>query len=389
MTIHISTPEFHITFKLNGRINLSLVRAITCPVIVFREQFWNSKIHGVGSKMTNSSVSSSNGTFQSFSELSCWEKALAEGENRTSPLFLDPLQVTLQTTLFIFGSALNCFAFFLVARFKALRRRDFVLALQVLMADLLDISCIPVMVAVLLKGPAAMNGPIGCSMLGFVVTLFDAIRYGAMFVLAFDRFSTVFFPFTYPAHANVTTIVLSTTLWLFGVVFSCIPAALDCYGLGPYAGDCSIYSDCSNCAVIRSLYDVILTLLGVVFPTIMYSMLFWKARKMNKPISTGSLAMPPLLDTTRNHRAALTFFLLFVTLCGCAVPIYVEFFLLPIKESHPAVYWGYAALSHAFLDTVVLLDPIIVMRNRDVTEKIQELWSSLKRYVKYYLALSR
>ena len=336
--------------------------------------------------MTNFSLSSSNGTFQSFSELSCWEKALAEGENRTSPSFLDPLQVTLLTTLFIFGSALNCFAFFLVARFKALRKRDFLLALQVLMADLLAICYFPVIVATRLDGPAAIAGPIGCSMLGYIGILFHVIRYGAMFVLAFDRFTTVFFPFTYPAHANLTAFVLSTTLWLFGVVFSSTSAALDCYGLGPSTGMCTIYPECSDkCVIVRNLFYGSLTLLGIVFPTIIYSMLFCKARKMNKPISIGSLAMPPSVDTHRG--AVLTFFILFITLCGCAVPIYVGLFLLPLKKTRPEVYWGYAGLSLTFLNIVVVADPITIMRKQDVTEKIQELWSSLKRYAKQLSAL--
>ena len=332
-------------------------------------------------------------------------KGAGRRQEQNKPFVLGPLQVTLLTILFVFGSALNCFAFFLVARFKALRRRDFLLALQVMMADLLDISYMPVMIAALLMGPAVINGTIGCSTLGFVETLFDITRYGAMFVLAFDRFCTVFLPFAYPAHANLTAFVLSAALWLIGVVFSSIPAVLNCYGMGPYAGECSIYYECSNeCVVVRSVYYAVITRnvfyaviisFGVVLPTVMYSVLFYKARKMNKPITTGSIAMPPTVHTTHSHhRAILTFFILFATLCGCSLPIYVGFSLLPIKETHPTVYWGYAALSHIFLDIVVLLDPITIMRNQDVAEKIQELWNSLKRYICYlaeiiYLRLNR
>ena len=324
-----------------------------------------------------SALSGGNSSVEYF-DLTCWEKALNEAENRTNPSFLDPIQAALLTFLFASGLALNGFAFFLVARFKALRRRDFVLALQVLMADLLLVCYLPVVIATRFVGSAAVEGAIGCSILGFFGVLFNVIRYGAMFVLAFDRFNTVFFPFAYSARANLMAVVLSASLWSFGIVYSVIPAVVNCYGMGPSTGRCTIYPACSKkCAIIRNFFYAVVIALGVVLPTVMYSVMFWKGRRLSKPIATGSLAMPPSVDST-HHRARVTFFILFLTLCGCILPIYLGFALLPIQNTHPKVYWGYAGLSLSFLDCVVVLDPITIMRNKDVTDKIKELWRSIK-----------
>lgn len=311
----------------------------------------------------------------------CWEASLERDRNITALPFLGSLQILLLTLLFVFGAALNCFAFFLVIRFKTLRTRDFFLALQVLLADLLDISYIPMMIAVLLTSSASISGRRGCDALGFSEVLFDIIRYGGMSVLALDRFNTVFFPFAYPPRGNVTALALSVALWSFGIVYSATAVAVDCYGLQPLTGVCTIYPECSNgCVVIEYLHYVVITVIGVILPTALYSMMSWKARKMKKQTAqvVGSLAMPRSTNTIRDNRAVVTFFILFVALCGCALPIYVGLLLLPVKGTHPTIYWSYEALSHIFLDIVVLLDPIIVMRNQDVREKIQELWSSLK-----------
>ena len=303
--------------------------------------------------------------------LSCWEKSLTLSTSLPLPAFLAPLQTAIFILYFVAGLPLNCFIIFLVVKFKALRKRDFLLTIHVVVADLLVIFGLPVSVASLLVGARDVHNASSCSAVGFIVLLFNGVRFTMMFILCTDRFCAVFAPFYYSSRPGAVLTTLPFAVWGIWIVLAVVPLGIDCYGYEPTTGFCIMQSYCSSaCNVYRFTTLSAMTLLGSVIPMILYLMLFCKARRLAKSCCEENAVFPP---HSRNRHATVTFFILFIALMGCSIPTYLVFCFIPLADTSPVFFWVYFGLSLSLFEAILLADPIALMRNREVRECVNNL----------------
>ena len=306
--------------------------------------------------------------------LSCWEKSL--DVSTTIPIggFLPPLQASIFTLFVAAGLPLNCVFIFLTIKFKSLRKGDFLLALHVVVADLLMILCLPVAIASLLVGGRHIHVPASCSVIGFIVLLFNGVRFTMMLVLCADRFCAVFFPFYHSLRSRSPILSISFLIWGIWLIVAAIPLGLDCYGYEPTTGFCIMQSFCSTaCNIYRITTLSIMIILGGIIPMVMYSMLFCKARMLAKDPSTINV------HSRSSRRATLTFFILFLSVTGCAVPTYLIFIFFPLAKSFPVFFSAYYGISLTLFEAVILADPIALMRNGEVKQCMYKLVRSVGR----------
>ena len=309
---------------------------------------------------------------------SCWNKTLTCALDSPSPRILSILQVLVLSLYFVFGLGLNGFLVFVVLWYKELRRREFALVLQVIAADLISVIFVfPVIVITRLTGLWSLLGPTWCSLLGFVQVFLASFRYTSMFLLAFDRLNMVFFPFAYPSHSNKIMISLTAVVWVLSLLIAIIPLGIRCYGFQVSIGICSVSTTCSSeCRFYRYVLDSVVYTSGALLPFIFYSLMFLKSRQMNNRIT--AIVSDSLVDES-NKRARRTYLLLFVSLIGCTVPQITLLFLAPLKNSRYAeIYSTYSGMSVTLLYTVVLLDPLVILKHQDVRRCALKLLRTLK-----------
>ncbi|KAL5474729.1 hypothetical protein EMCRGX_G026717 [Ephydatia muelleri] len=183
---------------------------------------------------------------------SCWSKTLLCASDSPIHRLLPILQALILPLYFVFGLGLNGFLVFVVLRYEELRRREFALVLQVVVADLMTVICVfPVVTITRPAGLWSLLGQTWCSLLGFIQVLFSAFRYISMFLLAFDRLNMVFFPFVYPSRGNKIMISLTTAVWVLSLLLATIPLVIQCYGFEVFNGFCTVSIICSNaCTVV-------------------------------------------------------------------------------------------------------------------------------------------
>ena len=313
---------------------------------------------------------------------SCWNKTLFCALDSPIYPFLPILQSLFMTVYFVFGLALNGFLVFLVLRYEELRKREFALALQVVVADLMLVICFfPAVIITSPTGLWTLLGPTWCSLLGFVQAFFSSFRYTSMFLLAFDRFNMVFFPFVYPSLGNKIMVVLTTAVWVLSLLCAIIPLGIQCYGFQVFNGFCAVSTTCTNaCNIYRYVQDFVLYTAGAISPFTFYSLMFLKSRQMNNRIT--AIGSDSFADES-NKRARRTFLLLFVSLIGCSVPLITSLFFMPLKNSrYPEIYWTYLGMGVTLVFTVVILDPLVIMKHQDVTSCALKLLRALKEKVR-------
>ena len=309
---------------------------------------------------------------------SCWDKLLLCASD--SPIY--PLWPILQTVLlslyFVLGLGLNGFLVFVVLWYEELRRREFALILEVVVADLMTvIGVFPVVIVTRVTGLWSLIGPSWCSFQGFVEVFSTSFRYTSRFLLAFDGLNMIFFPFVYPSRSNKVMILLSTAVLVLSLLFAIIPLGIECYGMETFNGFCTTSTTCSSaCNAYRNALDSILYTAGALIPLILQMLMCLKSRKMRNRIT--AIGSDSLADES-NKRARRTSLLLSVCLIASGVPIITALFFTPLKNSRYAkIYWTYSGMSVTLLYTVVLLDPLVIMKHQDVMKCVSKLLQTLK-----------
>ena len=79
----------------------------------------------------------------------------------------------------------------------------------------------------------------------------------------------------------------------------------------------------------------------------------------------------------RECRATITFFLLFITLFALTIPTTTVQIIIAQIAVRVSVTFVIQVLSSGIISLLVLTDPIVIMRNKDVQEILLELKTSL------------
>ena len=296
--------------------------------------------------------------------------------------------------LFFLTISLNGFVSFLIVRHKSLHQRTFYLALQMIVANLLQAF---VLFSTNFISSAVDRWVFGegfCQVVGLFIFWMQTSRWILMFLLTLDRFLTVFAPFHYPKYSLKMMVILSLIAWIATLVLTLVPVGgtLRCYSYSSFAKGCLIEvfnskNQNRSCFHYGMVYVTIVNCIGGVAPMVMYLLLFRKARQLDRrviPIGRHSSehSRRNVTIKKKDRRATVTVFLFFLNLLGLSFPVYTLLTVTIIfQEVGIVIPTVPAAIALHITRTVYLLlliaDPLTVMRNKDVRLVLQQMKYSL------------
>ena len=330
------------------------------------------------------------------SDLTCEELQVEFGSPLPLPLnvatVLRYVQAVYYLIYFILGVLLNVFVTVLILRYKKLRNVTFILALQVCVGDMIN--------SAIVFPTSAVNAVVGhyvftglCSTFGFIAFFLGIARFYLMFVLVLDRFCTVFLPFWYQRHRIKVVLPFSIGAWMSAFTVALVPVRglLDCYEVVRNSWGCFPGAGCLHqreCFAYRWIAYTSSNASGAV-SLVMYLILFHKARKLRNRVA---VANPSDAANETEERAAtarkmkqerkanVTFFLLFLALIGVSIPptafVLVGRVLIILigGTGFPTVYTVAEILVGSTISLLIIVDPIVIMRNEDFREAIRKLF---------------
>ena len=295
--------------------------------------------------------------------------------------------------LLVVGVFGNSFVLFMVAKDKRLQYRSIIVTLSIVVVDLLLLT-FQYGVALLsdikrewIFGSSDYNT---CRGLSIIITYLYYVRWVALAATATNRFLTVRFPFHYRTYSRAILLVLTTLNWVFPAlvsVTSLLPITTSTYrtympGCVP---NCNAINTTNSCLAVRGFNFLFTIVVGVV-PSILYTWMFRKGRRLHSKYVLGEFALTVTAATTkaktmfkyyeskRNRNALTTLTFLYISGIITTLPRFItdifiiispcEFFRIPLSVQY--ICSGIFAL-------YTVLDPIIIIRNGDFRKSIKEL----------------
>lgn len=296
----------------------------------------------------------------------------------------------------------------LVGSNRKLRTTTILVSLGLVVADIL-VAIIWVFQSV--ASTIAGEWPFGhsvCSFFSYIFVTVLYVRWCEVLAFTIDRLFHIIFPFFYNRHAKKMVALFTVLAWTVPALVS-LPAPI-------LLGYSSYYLSVTACSIncgenhacsygITSAFGFFITIGGVV-PTVIYFIIYTYGRKkkweMDQMLRMGSISgqlmaeqprAPRFYISTQARRTLTTCFAVFLITIITNIPIY----LTSALRSQHEIY-NHIPISVHFIVTYIflfgpVLDPIIVMRNRDFWEVIYKHYKrrkaqSFNRRVTNVLALS-
>ena len=296
-------------------------------------------------------------------------------------MILRSIQIIYNLLLILFGLPLNSMVICLIWKFKKLQNLSFIIALQVMVVNLVNLTFRIVPVLITTTTEKWLFGEHMCAILGCISLITIISRTMLMLVLVIDRFLTVSMPFSLPKHHHKIMWSVIVISWTISVLYSVafVPGLLDCYTFVPSRWRCLVSPSCSYpCVIAINIAQYVIIVPCCVVPLLLYIVLFLKARRFQNVIPSVSNLTDNGDAPKREWRATITFFLMFITFFAVTIPsttVYVLSSTLFTVSDKPLWFIIVeVAVTYLFLlDLLVILDPIFIMRNRDVREMVLTL----------------
>ena len=315
--------------------------------------------------------------------LTCAERnIMTSGESQLSTALIrtvDGIRMVYFSSMFLLGILLNSFVIWLVATHKKLHTLSFGVALQVIMLDIL--LCVSIYLPIVITSIARrwVLGKDGCVLTAFINFFAGLQRTFLMFVFVVDRFLSVYFPYFYPRHKVKITVSLSVFSWLIVFILSVIgiPGIFDCYTLNSNLNYCTRSSTCSRtCFIIGNTSFATLGVPSTVVPLFLFGALYCKGRRIRKEMAAPDGGGCDEAGK-KEWRATITFFLLFITLFALTIPnttVQIIIAQVAVRAGVPSAVFVIQVLSSGIISLLVLTDPIVIMRNKDVREILKTIF---------------
>ncbi len=293
----------------------------------------------------------------------------------------------IMSIIFLVVALENATLLALVGSNKKLHTTTILSNMGLVVADLLVTA---VWVFMSISSTAAEKWPFGttaCSIFAFLYTTALYVRWCEVFVLTVDRTMHIIFPFFYSRHSQKVITMLTITGWVFSAVINLPTQVLGFSDFYLTLTACSV--QCGDDPGCRT--GVILTFgffitIGGLIPTILYFVIFFyglnKKREMDKMLQMGSISGKNMAEYKQSYwkhlfpqanKALVNCFTVFVVTLITNIPLYITSSL----RGQPEIYNKIPFLIHFIVMYIFLmgplLDPIIVMRNKDIWEVIYKI----------------
>ena len=302
----------------------------------------------------------------------------------TFSIVMRSIHALLYIILVFAGVFLNGMVIVLVAKYKTLQTHSVVISLQVVALDLFNAL---LLLASVISSIANrwLLGEYVCVVIGMLVFITTIVRTFLMFVFVIDRYLSVFWTYFYPKHKVKVVACLSIVSWLvpFVLAIPLFPGVLDCYMFSPVTWICEVSSKChKSCSIYLDTFFPVVVFPLTVLPVFFYIKLYYRGRKIRKAtVAEGSAT--DLLQ--REWKATITFFLLFLSVFLVVLPgISVFFIINRVYDQPPPAAYVLLVASLYVVSLLVVTDPIVIMRNKDMREILEKVKASAIRKLSNY-----
>ncbi len=305
--------------------------------------------------------------------LSCYAKALQNQVDLGPPYVSKILRychMICYLVIYFLGGFLNIIVLMLVLKFKKLHTISFALALQIVIINLIIVLVILFFNIVTSIANRWLFGEYVCAIIGAIQFITYVARIVLMLVFVIDRFLNVFLPFPYPKRRLKIVCTLSVIAWLLVLAIAVImlPGLLDCYEYLPLRKECYPSVHCSTaCLTVMNLQACLIVLPSIIVSTVLYSCLFCKAKKAKRELNNSDCDV---------WRATITFTLMFVALFILIIPFFTWLIIYSVINAFidtPVWMYIFTGLIFNMVTLIVVMDPIFIMRNRDVKELLSTI----------------
>ena len=286
---------------------------------------------------------------------------------------------------FLVGTFLNIMVLYLVIAYKQLHSLSFAVALQIVILDLLQLLLVFSFRLVTVVSEEWLFGAGMCVFTGFIFLSVYIIRSFLMCVFMTDRLLSIFAPYFYPRHSKKIMVTLSVVAWVGPLLYQVpvFPGLLDCYSFLAPRSLCSFDSSCNrSCFMFANFFIGIVFGPTTILPVLLFVLLYCKVKEIKKRNNvvhaSGGHTTTGTRDAQRKRdwKAAITFFLLFVTAFAFTSPatiLSVTFSALLRVRGPSIVMYVILALSTSASSLLVVADPIVIMRHADFKEVLQQV----------------
>ena len=307
------------------------------------------------------------------------------------PRFLQKLQAITYIAVFIVGLSLNIFLIILILSHKSLRRqKGFIVSIQILFSVVaFAVPVLSLNIVAALEGDWTL-GDGKCQFIAFCTLTFQPIRWFLTTAMVIDRALTISWPFKYEKYRAKLVAILSVIAYILGLISGIIPTCIyqDCIGYVRVLNTCHLSGASSICGAYNFTYTSILFSVGGILPFCLYLWMFYKAGKANNRIvpapsvEEGSGVPRNLIS----RKQLLTFFVLFWTLLGCALPHYLSYLLAYISFLtnflRGIIFGGLGlAITQPLYYGLLIADPVALMWNVDVKKELRKIKSKVMAQV--------
>ena len=310
------------------------------------------------------------------------------------------LQITYYISSFLLGLFLNGSLISIITCNNKLQNITYSFALQIVIVDLSH--------ALVIYPTSVVNAIVGhfaftelCSTLGLFVTFMRIARSLLMAMLVVDRFCTIYSLFLYNRNRTMFVLAMSLVSWVVAMTTALIPVSglLNCYTFQQHTWACQLGEGCSypvTCTAYRTCVTTAITV-GLFLVLLLYVALLIKARKIRNKVAievpttneSQEVREEAKKERLRERSANTTFFLLFLALVGSSFTPYLFFTFGNIALSAlklrppPPAYTILAIVARSPYVSLIVLDPIVIMRNPEVRQVI----AAIKRRIRAKLGM--
>ena len=271
------------------------------------------------------------------------------------------------------GIILNTLVIVLVAKYKKLRTHSFAVALQVVGLDL--VRCLVFLAGQInVVANRWVFGKFVCDVTGVLVETITHVHLHLMFVLVLDRYLSTFYRSFYLKHKVKVTVSVSIATWLFAILsYAPLPPRLsDCVAFDRFKWVCAYSSSCKSACFDILVGTLVIQLISAATYFLMYSRLFYKARKNRRVEESQAPGSPVARDLCqKEHKTSVTFFWLFIVSHFCTLPSYIIIATVESISSGPSrellvELYLMAVCSYTVPALLSIIDPLLLMRNQDL-----------------------
>ena len=313
------------------------------------------------------------------------------------PHWVRTLQALVYIAEFILGVSLNTFLILLILFRKSLRnQRGSAVTLQILIVNLA--FTIPVL-STCAQSALAGEWTLGdgfCQFIAFCNESLQPQRWLLTAVLVIDRALVISWPFKYEKYygAKVVTALSLLALslgFLLGLLPPIVPALRSCNDFAQSSNTCHISFNSQHCGRFLLGYSTVTIFLGGVVPFALYIWMVCKTKKHNRQIAPAPgeqvNSLSSAIPIRQSQKQLITMLLLFWTLLGCTLPLYLSVFLTflaTLLHSPSGMLAGYyiTASTNLMYYGIIVADPIALMWHKDIKQELRIVKRNMRAYFK-------